>query len=136
MALSSASRRVGAYDITILSDGPFTSGIDTLVHARGPEAQAHMLATWPGAAIQFDINHFALRGPGGLTLIDAGTGPGWTPALGDARESMRQNGITPGDVDRVLLTHLHFDHSRGLLDGEGAYFPRAEILVPAIELAF
>ncbi|WP_210419146.1 MBL fold metallo-hydrolase [Bradyrhizobium sp. NAS80.1] len=130
------TRRVGDYEIAFLFDGMFTTGTDSLVHANGPAAQAEMLANCPSATIEFEVNHFALRGPGGLTLVDAGTGPGWSPSLGRSWGSMRQNGIAPADVDRVLLTHLHFDHARGLLDGEKPYFPRAEILIPSIELAF
>ncbi len=134
--MTSLTRRVGAYEVTVLDDGPFTSGVDTLVHANGPEAQARMLDTLGDRMIVFDVNHYALRGPGGLTLIDAGTGPDANPSLGQARAAMREQGIAPGAVDRVVLTHLHFDHALGLLDGDAAYFPNAEILIPAIELAF
>jgi glyoxylase-like metal-dependent hydrolase (beta-lactamase superfamily II) len=130
------SRRVGNYDIAFLFDGTFSSGTDSLVHARGPAAQAEMLAKWANPTIEFEVNHFALRGPGGVTLVDAGTGPGWSPSLGRSWESMRQNGIDPADVDQILITHLHYDHARGLLDGEKPYFPRAEILIPSIELAY
>ncbi len=134
--MTSNSRHVGDYDVTILNDGPFTSGSDTLVHANGPEAQARMLEAFGNRKIIFDVNLFALRGPGGLTLIDAGTGPDANPTLGQSRAAMQEQGISPDAVDRILLTHLHFDHALGLLDGDKAYFPNAEIWVPAIELAF
>jgi len=134
--VTSTIRHVGEYEIIILNDGPFTSGADTLVHANGSEEQTRLLEKQGDKRIVFDVNLFALRGPSGITLIDAGTGPGFNPTLGLARSLMQFHGITPQAVDRVLLTHLHFDHSRGLLDGDKAYFPRAEVYIPAIELAF
>ena len=134
--MPSTGRRIGDYEVLIVNDGPFRSGPETLVHANGPDAHAKMLETHDGKEIVFDVNLFVLKGPDGIALIDAGTGPGFNPNLGRARDEMKQLGITPASVDKVYLTHLHFDHARGLLDGDQAYFPRAEIYVPAIELAF
>ncbi len=134
--MTSTTRRVGDYEIIILNDGPFKSGADTLVHANGPEAHKRLLEKQGDEIIVFDVNLFALHGPNGITLIDAGTGPGFNPALGQSRAEMQAHGITPESVDRIFLTHLHFDHSRGLLEGDDAYFPRAEVFIPAIELAF
>src|SRR5262249_5666652 len=42
---------------------------------------------------------------------------------------LRRLGITPRDVKRVVLTHLHMDHDGGL-----AHFPNTEILVASGEL--
>src|SRR6476646_7739305 len=42
---------------------------------------------------------------------------------------LRGLGITPRDVKRVVLTHLHMDHDGGL-----AHFPNTEILVASGEL--
>jgi glyoxylase-like metal-dependent hydrolase (beta-lactamase superfamily II) len=134
--LSLTSRQIGAYKVTSLMDGVMTMTTRELNHAGGAVAQQRMLDNWGDRPIRFDVNHFVLQNAAGTTLIDAGTGPDWDPALGRARATMREAGITADAVDRVLLTHLHVDHALGLLDGEAAYFPRAEILVPEAELAF
>jgi glyoxylase-like metal-dependent hydrolase (beta-lactamase superfamily II) len=83
-----------------------------------------------------DVNCFALRGPEGITLIDAGTGSAWGAALGNAREEMQEGGILPEQIDRVLLTHIRGEHALGLFDGTAAWFPRAEVLVPETDLVF
>jgi glyoxylase-like metal-dependent hydrolase (beta-lactamase superfamily II) len=49
-------------------------------------------------------------------------------------DSLNAAGIDPGDIDIVLLTHLHFDHAGGgtMPDGRGGYkptFPRARYIV-------
>ena len=38
-------------------------------------------------------------------------------------------GLTPGEIEFVVLSHLHFDHSLNL-----PLFPRAEIFISAAEL--
>ena len=83
-----------------------------------------------------DGNCFLLRSAESLTLIDAGCGAGWGPRYGHAREAMAKAGVRPNDIDRVLITHLHGDHALGLIEDEGAYFPRAEIVIPAQDFAF
>ncbi|KIX90108.1 hypothetical protein TP70_09490 [Staphylococcus microti] len=41
-------------------------------------------------------------------------------------KSLAQFGLTPADIDIVLMTHMHFDHATGLVDNEGhATYPNA-----------
>src|ERR1044072_4978746 len=42
---------------------------------------------------------------------------------------IKARGIAPGDIRKVVLTHLHMDHDGGL-----AHFPQSEIIVPRGEL--
>src|ERR1700716_459563 len=50
-----------------------------------------------------------------LILGDAGAGTWYGGgALGRLADSLRSAGYAPGDVDRVLITHLHSDHVCGL----------------------
>lgn len=61
-----------------------------------------------------------LTGPG-VVLVDLGlSADAWRAAL-------RAAGLTPGDVDVVVLTHLHPDHVGGLVDGGLLTLPRARI---------
>ncbi|WP_421992204.1 AidB family quorum-quenching N-acyl homoserine lactonase [Roseococcus sp.] len=128
---------LGATRIDTLIDGIFETGREALAHCDGEEARARALEAWGDRPLSFDVNVFLLRGPSGTALIDAGTGSHWGPHLGHARQAMRDIGVAAGDVDQVLLTHVHGDHALGLLDDSDApFFPRAEILLPAAELAF
>ncbi|WP_199089918.1 MBL fold metallo-hydrolase [Bosea sp. ASV33] len=130
------SRRIGAYEVSILHDGVFEAPLDVLIHADGAAARDGALARWGKPKISIVVNCFALKGQDGITLVDAGTGPFWGDAMGHAPAAMAAAGIAPEDVARVLITHLHGDHALGLFDGDAARFPNAEIIVPEADFGF
>lgn len=129
-------RRFGLYDVSILRDGFFETSSDVLTHTVGEAAREDALARWGKPTIGIEVNCFLLRGPDGITLVDAGTGASWGDAFGHARTALVAAGVQPEQIDRVLITHLHGDHALGLFDGEKPYFPKAEIVVPKIDLAY
>jgi glyoxylase-like metal-dependent hydrolase (beta-lactamase superfamily II) len=130
------TRRFGLYDVSILHDGFYEAPIDVLTHASGTAARDGAIAAWGRPTLRIVVNCFVLRGPGGIILVDAGTGTSWGEAYGHARTGLEALGVTRESVDRVLITHLHGDHALGLFDGEAPYFPNARILVPDPELGF
>ena len=68
-------------------------------------------------------------------LVDAGAGrvlpPKWAEiygmdfSQGELAESLAQHGLMPDDITDVILTHLHFDHSGGVVNTSG---PRPELV--------
>ncbi|MFF5260261.1 MBL fold metallo-hydrolase [Actinomadura viridis] len=86
---------------------------------------------------------FLLRVPAGPTvLVDTGLGTehspaaSWAPVPGALPRALKEAGVAPGDVDTVVLTHLHSDHASGaVLDGE-PLFPNARHLVQEDELTW
>jgi glyoxylase-like metal-dependent hydrolase (beta-lactamase superfamily II) len=92
---------------------------------------------------------WAIEHPDGVIVVDAGETarvmePGWFPRWHpyfhtavrfDVRPEqeigpqLRERGIEPGDVRKLVLTHLHTDHSGGL-----EHFPDTEIMVSSAEL--
>jgi glyoxylase-like metal-dependent hydrolase (beta-lactamase superfamily II) len=94
---------------------------------------------------EFPAHSFVLERPNGLIAIDTGLSPrvrSPRPRLQrrfvpDPRfeveidEAMRAQGLDPGDVRQVVLTHLDWDHAGGL-----AHFPNAEVLVHRPEHEF
>lgn len=130
------SRRFGAYEVTILIDGVYKAPKEHLHHATSEARRDAAIAACETPTIDMDVNLFALAGPDGVMLVDAGTGPFWGPELGLGRAALEAAGISRGDVKRVLVTHLHGDHALGLFGDDGRYFPEAEIVVPEADLAF
>ena len=82
---------------------------------------------------------------GKCTLFETGIGAFFAPELRERYgvveeshvllESLAALGLRPGDIDQVVLSHLHFDHAGGLLtpyrEGKALElcFPRAEFVV-------
>ena len=85
--------------------------------------------------LQLYYGCFAIRSQGKLILVDTGMGPGPHPERGNRRgeltQRMREVGLSPGDVDYVVHTHLHGDHVGWNLDAQGRpTFPSARYLAP------
>jgi len=53
------------------------------------------------------------------------------PAGSSLADQMRAAGLDPGNVTRVVISHLHFDHTGGIGD-----FPNATVVVAAAEKAW
>jgi glyoxylase-like metal-dependent hydrolase (beta-lactamase superfamily II) len=72
---------------------------------------------------------FLLRADGRTVLVDTGNGP---EAQGQLLQELAAAGVRPDEVDAVLFTHLHGDHTGFNLDrASGALtFPKARYLVP------
>lgn len=93
------------------------------------------------------VNAFVIYDPAGICLFDAGQTaraarpgwfPGWQPFFHLSRfelaphdevaPQLRERGIEPLDVARVVLSHLHTDHVGGL-----DAFAHAEVIVSRVE---
>ena len=91
--------------------------------------------------LQLYYGHFYLRSQGQTIMVDTGMGPGPHPSrdnrTGDMLNQLKISGVNPGDVDIVLMTHMHIDHVGWNVDytsGEPKpYFPNARYLAPRLD---
>jgi len=82
---------------------------------------------------------FTIIKTGGKTvMIDSGTGGQLAPTAGLASASMKAAGISPDQIDTIVISHFHPDHIFGLMakDTNAQIFPNAEILVNEVEYKF
>jgi len=92
--------------------------------------------------IPLQTNCLLLRDGSRTVLIETGYGDKWSDkerAIWDLErrtvvDALAEVGVEPGDIDTVIVTHLHFDHAAGLTrlgaDGDPVpTFPNAEIVV-------
>ena len=107
------------------------------LHARKSEF-FHRFESYgePDGETEMAYYFWVLTGGGRTILVDTG----FDPAVGARRgrtcdieplEALRRLGIGPDDVDTVVVSHLHYDHTGNL-----AAFPQAQLVVPRKELEF
>ncbi len=129
---------LGKFEITALSDGAAPMPLDKLLTNTTPEQLTGLLKrNFLSAQVETSINAFLVNTGEQLILIDTGAGKLFGPVIaGRLIANIRKAGYEPNQIDRVLLTHIHTDHSGGLVIDGTASFPNATIHVAQQELEF
>jgi len=121
---------LGKFEITALSDGTFDMPVDKLLQGIKPAAINKMLAKhFESSPLQTSVNAFLVNTGTKLVLIDTGAGKFLGPTLGNVLKNLEASGYQPGQVDDVLITHMHMDHLGGLLADGRMTFPNATVWV-------
>jgi glyoxylase-like metal-dependent hydrolase (beta-lactamase superfamily II) len=131
-----AAKCVGNMMVIAVSDGTLNTSHD-VVHGIDKAESERLTGIPVGQPLPLDVNCFVIRQGGRTILVDAGAGNQMGPTLGRLPKNLRALGIAPESIDIILLTHLHPDHSLGLVDEAGrTVFPNAELVVHEIEASF
>jgi glyoxylase-like metal-dependent hydrolase (beta-lactamase superfamily II) len=130
------TKKIGDITITALSDGVLTTSLDVVLGME-PDEKERLAGLKTTDPLPISVNAFLLERGGRRALIDAGAGHTMGPTLGKLPDNLRARGIAPEEIDTIFLTHLHPDHSNGLVDDAGRpHYPNAELIVHETEAAF
>ena len=123
-------RRVGDIVVTAISDGHLDGAIDVLRNIAMDDAR-QILADAFRPARRTAVNAFLVHSAGRTALIETGSGNYLLPTAGKVLENLKAAGVDPNDIEAVLLTHMHPDHSAGLTEMPSGrpHFPNAELVV-------
>lgn len=128
---------VGAIAVTVLSDG--TAGLDLeglVLNAKPGEVDRLLADAFQKSPIDASFNTFLIRIDQRQLLIDTGAGANFGPTAGKLRDSLSRAGTRAEDVTDVFLTHVHPDHSGGLVVDGKRTFPKATLHVDQKELDY
>jgi len=71
-----------------------------------------------------------------IVVFDTGNGAARRPDAGNFVQALVGSGISPGEVDLVVITHCHGDHIGGLVENGEPAFPNARYAIGEKEFAF
>jgi glyoxylase-like metal-dependent hydrolase (beta-lactamase superfamily II) len=136
--------KVGDYECTSINDGARTFPMPDKLVVNVPKDEALAAAEaayMPKGMVTIPFNPQLINTGKKLILIDAGNGvANLEPskgAVGRTLQNLAAAGVDPKNIDVVLLSHLHPDHTNGIRNADGSMaFPNAEIMVPSVDWAF
>ncbi len=132
--------KLGDYEVTVLNDGARSFPLpDTFVTnvTKDQALAAAGDAFMPAGKVTVPFNPTLINTGSKLVLIDTGNGPAPDGSVGHLFPNLAAAGVAPKDIDIVVLSHLHPDHTNGLKAADGSVaFPNATIIAPATEWAF
>lgn len=130
-------KKVGHWTITALNDGYFDLPFALWTGLDAAEGEQLLRSGSRVSPPRLAVNTFLIETGEKFVLIDTGCGTLLGPTCGKVRENLAAAGIPEAAVETILCTHIHPDHTNGLIDAGGKpIFPNAEIVVHEAEVAF
>ncbi len=134
--------QIGTMAATIVSDGPLTLAAPAKIFLGPDPAELETLLTAAGEKpdrVRVEQNCLLIETGGKKFLFDNGLGSTklYGPDSGVLHASLKQAGVTPDQIDAVVLTHAHSDHCWGTMADDGTpNFPNATLYLSQAELDF
>jgi len=131
------NRHIGDITVTVVSDGYLMGNLEVLNNITPDVAQKMIVdAFGPAKGRKTSVNTFLIYSGGRLALVDTGCGTYMAETGGWLLRNLEAAGVKPADIDTILLTHMHPDHSAGLSDRNTwePFFPNAELVFHENEL--
>jgi glyoxylase-like metal-dependent hydrolase (beta-lactamase superfamily II) len=127
-------RRVGGILVTAVADGYLDGDVEVLRNIQPAVAKAILAANFRPAR-RTSVNTFLIQSAGKTALIDTGCGTYMQTSAGALLANLAAAGVEAGEIDAVLLTHIHPDHSAGLTGRSSGrpIFVNAELVVHEAE---
>lgn len=140
--MNSRSVRLGQFELSIVSDGKFWLDGGTMFGVVPKVMWDKLNPADDLNRIELGLNCLLIQTPDNKILVDTGIGEKLKERFKDIYrverdfsliEVLHRRGIEPDDIDKVINTHLHFDHCGGNTVKRGGKsvptFPNAQYII-------
>jgi glyoxylase-like metal-dependent hydrolase (beta-lactamase superfamily II) len=135
---SVARRKVGRVEVTAISDGFIEVPFGVFTGAPPAEIEAAFAARWhrpQNGVHRLGFTVWLIDDGERLVLVDSGYAGVGGPTTGRLPAALAALGVSAADIDAVLVTHMHSDHTSGLVADGRAAFPNAEVYIHRDDVA-
>ena len=130
--------KIGKIDVIAVSDG--TVGLELtkelVQNAKPGEVERLLARHFEKSPLDASVNAFLIQYENKLVLIDAGSSELVGPTAGKLPQSLRAAGVPPENITDIFVTHIHPDHTGGLMNGNTKVFPNATIHINKREVDY
>lgn len=137
---TAATFKLGAFEITVVSDGTLTLPLNAVLPGRDKTeiGQRFAAAGLPADHVLAQVNVALVKTPDALILVDTGGGTEFMPTVGKLPEHLEAAGVSADKITHVVFTHAHADHLWGVVDPfeGGSRFANARHLMSEAEHAY
>jgi glyoxylase-like metal-dependent hydrolase (beta-lactamase superfamily II) len=127
--------QLGDFRVTVLSDGSVERDLPAIMSDPDLVRKRYGVQHQPLPA-HLSVNCYLVDTGEHRILVDTGAGELFGPGVaGHLVANLKSAGYAPEDIDIILLTHIHGDHSGGLSVGGRRVFPAATVYVDAADPA-
>jgi glyoxylase-like metal-dependent hydrolase (beta-lactamase superfamily II) len=126
---------LGRFEVTALSDGAAPRNLEEILSNPGLVRQL-LAEDHLSEPMAIPINAYLINSGSHLVLIDTGAGELFGPTSGFLISNLKEAGYQPQQIDIILLTHIHGDHSGGLSIAGVRQFPNATVYVDQHDLEY
>jgi glyoxylase-like metal-dependent hydrolase (beta-lactamase superfamily II) len=120
--------RTGSFECLSLNDGYHDYKVEGFFEHAPPEEVLAALEARDLPTDRIPSTYSALFVDTGKNKALIDTGMGRPPDTGHLPAALQKEGIDKADIDTLIITHMHGDHSGGMLDGGGnPAYPNARI---------
>ncbi|WP_320198468.1 MBL fold metallo-hydrolase [Agrobacterium sp. rho-13.3] len=124
---------VGKARITVFCDGTLVAPVGSLYRLGSDQPTPEKFPDAPG---ELSVNAFLVETDGRKIMIDTGSGAFFGPDHGKLPIAFEELGVSTDGIDDIILTHIHADHSGGLVADGKPVFKNAKLHIGKTEAAF
>jgi glyoxylase-like metal-dependent hydrolase (beta-lactamase superfamily II) len=128
--------KLGNFEVTVISDGNLPFDADLFAGDKDQGQKLLDKAYFPRKSTT-SVNTWLVNTGKHLVLVDTGASTHFGPTLGKLPKHLADAGVSPDQIDAIIITHMHPDHVPGLISADKKIlFKNAVVHVGDEERAF